>query len=184
MTILHHDRPSVQPEPADLWPDWTDAYRYAVMPDDEDDDRPGADDGPSPEPTTDRAWLLGEADYHLSRAGDDAALLVYGELRAVASAMAFHRTDDATKAAAALGVDLDELVFPSLWRSPLAGAVAAQAAWYAHLDSPVGSLAAWHLLYLGAQVERLGSATKEEYRIDEAAWRMAALEAVESGTLL
>jgi hypothetical protein len=133
--------------------------------------------------TSDRAWLRGEASEWRGKASPtdyDLAGFVASTLEELALAMNFHRTDSAVRLARVRRIDLEAVYLPvPPYHSPLAEALTVEAAWYLQIESWAGSLAAHALLYHAALAEEMGSQTVEDWVIDEAAWKAAAMDAAE-----
>jgi hypothetical protein len=132
---------------------------------------------------SDLDWLTEEADRIAARpdpGGFDTTGLVGACLRKAAQSLAFHKLDTAREYARSQRVDLDAVSAPGVGvrRSPLAAELDVEAAYYLHLDSDAGRLAAHEVLRLAGYAEEFGSRDAKEWVRDEAAWREAAIEAM------
>lgn len=162
-------------DPADLSPE--DLRWWAEVSADEEAGRRAQDPD-----TSDAAWLYDQGLYHALRADRetfDVEGMVSCVLQRTLSALRWHRRDTASAYALAVRVDLASVRVPAgSRRSPLAEALDVEASWYLNLDTAAGRLVAFELVSLADQADELGSASACDFVVDEAAYRMAAMDAM------
>lgn len=156
------------------------------------------EDAANPDPETDLAWILEEVTYHETRATEagfaalldgvdsdptESHLLAASIIRAIACSMRFARATSIETYFRVLPAVFPRpvpvhLPRPGTRRSPLAAALDVLTAWYLHLDRSAADMIAWNLHYAADGAEEWGSASRDDYYDDEAAYFMAIAEAV------
>lgn len=144
-----------------------------------------------PAPLSDAAWLADElVRYeHGAAALDGSDRYRAAELRFVASilaqicgSMAFNRVESASDYCRTLSgrafAGTPRLPRTGSLRAPLAQALATEAAWYAHLDTPAGDLVAAALLDVAGDAERWGCWVPDDLVVAEAAYHAAMADAL------
>lgn len=182
--------------PASDWPSWSDMIVPGPIGMDDGDDRGG--DGPPPAPpegptVTPLAWIEGEAASHRCREEVVCAKpigmhgLVAGELESLAGTWAFYRAVDTfhflTARPFILGYDglagvRARVPAAGARESTLAREIDRIAEGYLAIGSDLATLVAGVLANLADDCEGYGSSTAEDYLIDEAAARSAAIDEI------